>query len=387
MLTSKAQKHLDRMSREEMNSILTRIGNCSKINPFVVHLRYMYFIKGETLVCVELQEQNGVFVLWFDNQIIKFDRKTGNSIIDSFSRNCLEYFSIGNHYENVKSQKGLYCFLYKLLIQEKINRVAGRIVYSIRFCFKENNLVGQIEKTGGTSLKIPKDCMSLCEILRGVKKLIQDQLNASLMKLPSFRHIECLQQTQCSPLSNAEKYGLRLFYSSSFDRRFKSIHMISIIMMKLLTNHNHQMNRNFKNNVMTGFLKKMVGSILSRICLTFIQNPNGLRQATDMIDDLLSYYSVPSNFVVNGELKSMPDSVEEIIRNATERNLVTKKRSDDYFAELNRIEREKRERHASIQEYQNGIGEVNAVFEETIYLQEQLKKFCEDSPEKKPRFQ
>ena len=186
----------------------------------------MYFLVDEELVCVELQETNGVFVLWFDGQIIEFNCTTGNCYIFSFSRNCLEYFSIGDHYENVNSQKGLYGFLYKLLIQEKINRVAGRIHYSLRFFFKEKNVIGYIEKTGGKLLKSPNGCLSLQEMICGIHKFVHAQLTASLMKLPSFRQLKCIQQTQCSPLSNAEKYGLRLFYSSSFDRRFKSIHMI-----------------------------------------------------------------------------------------------------------------------------------------------------------------
>ncbi len=385
-LTSNAQTHLKKMSESKKKLIRNRIANQPKINPFVVDNGYMYFLVDVELVCVELQETNGVFVLWFDGQIIEFNCTTGNCYIFSFSRNCLEYFSVGNHYENVDSQKGLYSFLYKLLIQEKINRVAGRIPYSLRFFFKENNVVGYIEKTGGKLLKSPNDCLSLQEMLCGIHKFVHAQLTASFMKIPCFRQIKFLQQSQCYHLSIAEKRGLQLFYSSSLDIRFKSMHMISIIVMKLLTIQSNLMNRNFQNNVLE-FLKTMFWSILKRICWKFIQNPNGLRQATDMIDDLLSYYSVKSKLEVGKGNPTMTASVGEMIGMATKRIRDTEQRRDEYFAELNRIEKEKRERHASIQEYQNGIGEVNAVFEETIYLQEQLKKFCEDSPEKKPRLQ
>jgi hypothetical protein len=71
--TLEAKKHLDSLSELEKNSILTLIGNRPPINPFVVVLGYMFFIKDETLVCVKLQETNGVFVMWFDGQIIEFD--------------------------------------------------------------------------------------------------------------------------------------------------------------------------------------------------------------------------------------------------------------------------------------------------------------------------
>jgi len=381
-LTPKVKRHLDKMSESEKNSIRTRIGNCPKINPFVVHDGYMYFLIDEELVCVELQETNGVFVLWFDGQIIEFNCTTGNCYIFSFSRNCLEYFSVGNHYENVNSQKGLYGFLYKLLIQEKINRVAGRIPYSLRFLFKEKNVIGYIEKTGGKLLKSPNDCLSLQEMLCGIHKFVHAQLTASFMKIPCFRQIKFLQQSQCYHLSIAEKRGLRLFYSSSLDRRFKSMHMISIILMKLLTIPNHLMNRNFQNNVLTEFLKKMFWSILSRICLKFIQNPNGLRQATDEIDELLSYYSVKSKLEITNEKTTMTAYVREMIKIARKRNRDTEQRRDEYFNELERIH----QKEASIEEYKTGMAELNAMVGDTIVRQQQLEKFCDDySPHKKPR--
>lgn len=383
-LTSKVKRHLYELSESEKNSIRTRIGNRPPINPFVVHYGYMYFLVDGELVCVELQETNRVFVLWFDGQIIEFNCTTGNCYIFSFSRNCLEYFSVGNHYENVNSQKGLYGFLYKLLIQEKINRVAGSILYSLRFFFKKNNVIGYIEKTGGKLLKSPNDCLSLQEMLCGIHKFVHAQLTASFMKIPCFRQIEFLQQSRCYHLSVAEKRGLRLFYSSSLDIRFKSMHMISIIVMKLLTIRNLLMNRNFQNNVLTEFLKKMFWSILSRICLKFIQNPNGLRQATDEIDELLSYYSVKSKLEVREEKTTMTAYVREMIEIARKRNRDTKQRRDEYFNELERIH----QREASIKEYQTGMVELNAMVGDTIVRQQQLEEFCDDdSPHKKPRWQ
>lgn len=254
----------------------------------------------------------------------------------------------------------------------------------MRFFFKEKNVIGYIEKTGGKLLKSPNGCLSLQEMICGIHKFFHAQLTASLMKLPSFRQLKFIQQTQCSTLSNAEKYGLRLFYSSSFDRRFNSIHMIWVIVMKLLTIPSHLMNRNFQNNVMTGFSKKMFDSILSRICLTFIQNPNGLRPATDMIDDLLSYYSVKSKLEVREEKTTITAYVGKMIEIATKRNQDTNQRRDEYFNELDRIQRERIQREASIQEYRTGMVGLNAIVGDTIVRRKRLEEFCEvDSPHKK----
>jgi hypothetical protein len=185
MLTSEAQKHLDNLSELDRNSILTWIGNRPPINPFVVHLGYMYFFKGERLVCVELQEQNGVFVMWFDDQIIEFDLASGNCFIVSFYRNCLEYFSVGDHYQNA-TQNGLFCFLYKLLIKERINRIGGRTIRSMRFFFTPNCVVGHLERAGGSNLKVPTHCLSLHEMILGIKQFMMARFNSSFMRAHSF---------------------------------------------------------------------------------------------------------------------------------------------------------------------------------------------------------
>ena len=143
MLTLKAKKHLDGMSEFEKELIFARIRNIPPINPFVVDNGYMYFIKDKTLVCVEIQETNGVFVLWFDNQIIEFDRTTRNCFIVSFSRKCLEYVCIGNNYRTEKSLQG---FFYKILNGEKIHRIGGNTFHSFKLFFTPTSVFGQIER-------------------------------------------------------------------------------------------------------------------------------------------------------------------------------------------------------------------------------------------------
>lgn len=384
ILILKVKGHLYELSESTKKSIRTRIGNCPKINPFVVDDGYMYFLVDEELVCVELQETNGVFVLWFDGQIIEFNRSTGDCFIFSFSRNCLEYFSIGDHYENVNSQKGLYGFLYKLLIQEKISRYNKENIYSIRFFFTSNGVIGQIEKTGVNNSKPPNNCVSLHRMLCDIRTFVMNQFSTSFMRLPIIGQLQCSRQTQLSYLSSDKKHGLRLFYSSTFDRRFKSIHMILTLMERLFTMPNHLMIR-FQKNVMTGFLKKMFEVIISRICLKFIQNPLGFREATDKIDDLLSIYSVRSNLVVNREPSSISTSVGEMLKIIKKRNRDTEQRRKEYFDELERIQRERIQREASVKEYRNGIEQLNAEFKKTIDCEYQLERFLEDSPHKKPR--
>jgi hypothetical protein len=361
-----AIKHLRNLSESEKDSIKALIEECQKNNPFVVHNEYMYFLNEEELVCVIIQEQNGVFVLWFNNQIIEFDRTTGNCFIVNFLRNYWEYFSIGNHYQNVKTQNGLYYFLYKLLIQEKISRYNKENIYSIRFFFTSNGIVGQIEKTGVNNSKPPNNCVSLHRMLCDIRTFVMNQLTTSFMRLPIIGQLQCSRQTQLSYLSSDEKHGLRLFYSSTFDRRFKSIHMILTLMERLFTMPNHLMIR-FQKNVMTGFLKKMFEVIISRICLKFIQNPLGFREATDKIDDLLSIYSVRSNLVVNGELRSISTSVGEMLKIIKKRNRDTEQRRKEYFDELERSHRENRQKKECVEKEPNSVELMNTDLDETMY--------------------
>lgn len=374
--TSEAQKHLDNMSEIDRNSILTRIGNRPPINPFVVHLRYMYFFKDERLVCVELQETNGVFIMWFYGQIIEFDLASGNCFIVSFSRNCLEYFSVGDHYQNA-TPNGLFCFLYKLLIQERINRIGGRTIRSMRFFFTPNCVVGHLERAGGSNLKVPNDCLSIHEMIHGIKQFMMARFNSSFMR-PAIQDV---QRTQCL-LSVAGRYGVGLFLQTQFGRRLPSFQMISLLMTRLIPNH-LMIGGTFQKCVAMKFLRTMTSSIFPSICMKFTQNPIGFREAIPLMNQLFDGYRLKTRLVSNGFPSSISDCVQNMMAELQVRDEACEKRRREEFEEYRRLEEEKRQREASIQEFRNGINKVKTEFQEARTLGRELDEICDDSSSKK----
>lgn len=382
ILPSKAQEHLDKMSESERNSILTQIRKQPPINPFVVILGYMYFIKYKTLVCVDLQETNGLFVMWIDGQIIEFDRTTGNCFIVSFSRNCLEYFSVGDHYQNA-TQNGLHCFLYKLLSQEIINRIGGRTIRSIRFFFTPNCVVGHLERAGGSNLKVPTDCLSLHEMILGIKQFMMARLNLSFMREPSFFRpaIQDVKRTRC-PLSDSGRYGVGLFLQTQFGRRLPLFSMSSLVMNRLIQN-DRMIGGTFQKFVAMKFLRTMSSSIFPRICMNFTQNPIGFREAIELLGELFDGYRLKTRLVSNGFPRSISDCVENMMAELQVRDEACEKRRREEFEEFRRLEEEKRQREASIQEFRNGINKVKTEFQEARTLGRELNEICDDSSSQK----
>jgi hypothetical protein len=383
MLTSKAQKHLDNMSEFNNKLILARIRNSPPINPFVVILGYMYFIKDERLVCVELQEKNGVFVLWFDNQIIEFNRRTGDFFIVSFSRNCWEYVCIGNHYQNEKSLHGLF---YKILNGNKIPRIGGKTFHSFKLFFTSTSVFGQIERLGCSTLKVPDGCFSIHEMICGIKQFLMTQINHSFLRTPNFFKPAILDvQLNQSPLSVAGQYGVRLFLQTGFDRRlpFGMIGMISKhLMIKLIPKH-LMCGGVFQRRVSMKFLEKMFGSILPKILMTFTKNPSKFREAADSsISDLLQFYQIKST-LSSPHRSSIPDCVAVMKDEAEKRE--AKKR--DRYSIMEAEYRNQRRREEAMQEFRNGIYEAEFDFQQTIHHVSQLGKFCEGSPQRNNEFE
>lgn len=362
--TSEAQKHLDDMSKLDLNSILEWIGNQPPINQFVVYNGYIYFFKGERLVCVKLQEQNGVFVMWFDGQIIEFDHTTGNCFIVNFSQNCLEYFSVGNHYQNA-TPNGLFCFLYKLLIQERINRISGRTIRSIRFFFTPNSVVGHLERAGGSNLKIPNDCLSIHKMIIGIKQFMMARFNSSFMRTHSFFRpaIQDVQPTQC-PLSYSGKYGVGLFLGTTSGRRLPPFSMISLLMTRLIPNH-LMIGGTFQKCVANLFLEYMYSSILPRLCMTFTQNPIGLREAIQLMDKLFEDYRLKTRLVSNGFPRSITNCVQNMMAELKVRDEACEELRRKEFEEYRCREEEKLQRNQSIQEFREEIARIKAEVSQT----------------------
>jgi hypothetical protein len=380
MLTRGAQQHLISISPKEIDAILTEIKNLPPINPFVVVLGYMFFIKNETLVCVKLQKTNGVFILWFDNQIIEFNRPTGDCFIVSFTRNCWEYFSVGNHYRTEKSLQGLF---YKILNGEKIPRIGGQTIHSFKLFFSTTKIVGQIERLGCSTLAVPKGCFSIHKMILGIKQFLIEQINHSFLRTPSF-FTEAIADVQRNllHLSVAIQPEIRLFLQTEFDRRLP-FSMLSKLMMRLIPEC-QMVGGVFQKSISIKFLENMFGSILPKILMAFTKNPIGFREAVGSICDLLRSYSIKST-LSSPRCSSILDCVEVMKNEAVRREAEKRKRYsklEDEYRKRSRIEEERRIKEAR-HEFRNGISDVHSNFQETRLLSNQLAEICEDSPRKK----
>lgn len=70
-----------------------------------------------------------------------------------------------------------------------------------------------------------------------------------------------------------------------------------------------------------------------------------------------------------------------------DRDEACEKRRREEFEEYRRLEEEKRQREASIQEFRNGIKKVKTEFQEARTIGCVLNEICEGSPQKKQRFE
>jgi hypothetical protein len=92
-----------------------------------------------------------------------------------------------------------------------------------------------------------------------------------------------------------------------------------------------QITRTNQNRIEMRFLEKMFGSILKRILLTFTQNPIGLRQATDQIDNLLASYRMRARLGSSGLPTSITDCVQNMSLMVDRRNEVCQHRFETEF--------------------------------------------------------
>jgi hypothetical protein len=248
--------------------------------------------------------------------------------------------------------------------------------------FTPTSVFGQIERLGCSTLNVPNDCFSIYEMIRGIKQFLMTQINHSFLRTPNFflPAIRDVQRNQ-RPLSVDEKYGVRLFLQTGFDRRLPPFGMMSKLMMKLIPKHLMR-GGVFQKRVSMKFLEKMFGSILPKILITFINNPIGFREAVGSISDLLQLYPIKST-LSSPHCSSILDCVE-VMKNEAERR--ESKKRERYSIMETKYWNERR-REEAMHEFRNGISDVNSNFQETRRLSNQLAEICEGSPRKKQRFE
>lgn len=365
LLQLKAEQHLNRISARQRASIQTRIGNRWAIYPFLVKGEWMYFLQNRELDCVSLQQENGVYHFWFNCRIIEIDCTTGKVFIVDFDKNCLEYFCVDQFFQTALPNTR-YSLLYRLLIRERIDRIDRRSVRSLRIFFTTREVVGQIERAGQSSLKSPLGCLSIHEMVRGIKRFIADRVSACFMQSPCsniFRTELLTNDLPSQRPSVGQFYGMELFLTGEFQKPLPSLAMISLIMRRFVGNDS--MTGVFRKQIARGFLRMMNGSLSSMMSKKFIENPIGFRK-TDEMDDLLDSCPKKTSLRSSGfPARSIAGCVSDMIAMDQCRVKLSEKRRDDWFAEQRRLEQEEHQRNQSIQEFREEIARIKAEVSQT----------------------
>ena len=335
-------KHLEGMSQIERALILERIQDRKNANfPYVVIDNVMYFLQDDELVCVSLQQENGVYHFCFNGRNIVIDCTTGKCSIVDADRNCLEYFCVPDFFKNaLQLQNKHHNLLYRLLIRERIDKVDRKSIRSFSMFFTTSEVVGQIERAGQSSLKSPLGCLSIHGMIQGIKRFIVGRVSACFMPSSNlFRMALCANPIPSQRPSVDEFYGIGLFLNSKF-KLLQSVGMISLIMRRFVGN---DLGGVFKNQIAHGFLRMMNGSLSLMMIKKFMENPIGF-QKTDQMDKLVR--SCPFKIVMRLQTNfpiSIPDCVSGMI---AKNNIRAKKITDvrtDWFTEQYRLEQQRLE--------------------------------------------
>lgn len=375
LLELEAQKHLHRMSGEQINSIRFRIGISPIMYPFIEDNGFIYFFQNGELVCVKIEENNGVYHLWFNGRIIEFDSTTGNCFIVDFNKNFIEYFCVYDFFQTAVLKKVHYSFLYRLLIQEKVNRISGRTIRSFQVFFTPTSVITHLERAGNSILKSPDNCLSLKEMICGIKQFMMVRFRSCFMRsLNFFRNIIPNFGQTSSHLSVAGNYGVGLFLQTQFDKRFPAFGMISMLMKRLFASY--PKTGTFQLRIAMTLFNSMIHTILPSICLTFTQNPIGLRKATKPIDKLLESYRLTTRLKSDGFPSSITNCVQVMSNEIQKRDEACEKRRLDEFEKQCLLEQEKQQRKESQNEFNAGIKRVKSEFNETVRNSVDLENMC-----------
>ena len=382
LLKLNAKKHLNGMSAPQRASIRTLVGNRPAIYPYIVQGEWMYFLQNDELDCVSLKQENGVYHFWLNGRIIEIDCTTGKVFIVDFDRNCLEYFCVHDFFQTALPNT-CYSLLYRLLIRERIDRIDRRSVRSLRIFFTTREVVGQIERAGQFSLKSPLGCLSIYEMVQGIKLLTASRVSAFFIRSPCpniFQEALLANPMPSQRPSVDEFYGMGLFLTGVFPKPLPSLAMISLIMRRFVGifvgKYLIPMTGVFRKRIANEFLRMMNCSLSSMMCKEFIKNPIGFRKTNEM-DDLL--HSCPKKTSLRSSgfpAGSIAGCVSDMMAMDHVRLELCQKRRRDLFAEQRRLEQEEHRKRQLIQEFREGITSINDEVSQTQKLRYILDEFA-----------
>jgi hypothetical protein len=277
----------------------------------------------------------------------------------NFTKNFIQVFSVDDSYLNKKDFIFNY-FLYRLLSQQKLNKAGGRTIHGIQLFFKPKEVIGCIQSVGNSFLKLPDGCLSLHEMIYGIKRFVMEKF---FMTFPRSHNIFQIAMSKNiigkQSRSVAEMYGIGMFLKKQFDRTLlsSSFAMTSFLMMRLCGDTRCLMNGKFRNQIANSFLEYVFGRIFSKV----LKDPIGFQEAIGQIMELFDLYPTTSRLVSKGSQKSISECIANMSEIAQQRKDVSEKLLED----RNEQYRLEQQRQALSYEFNKAISGCESEFNET----------------------
>lgn len=389
-----SNKHLGNLPQEQKRSICQKIERRANMTmyPFFVDVnkKFLYFLQNGELVCVSLEEENGVYHFWFDNRIMQFNIETGDCIIIDFNRNCIEYFCVSNFFQSAIPNTR-YFFIYRLLMQEKIGCLNGDKVSSLCIYFNPDRVFGHIQRIGKPSLKTPSGCLSIHEMIGDIKGFVTKMCSSYFMSnrigYENFFRKALLENRvlQSQRPSVAGHYGVRMFLMSMFEQ-LPFFGMMSELMHRFVGKSilGVYMNGTSPKWLAKTFFERMCDSIFLKMIQMFIRDPIHLLKATDTIKELIRSCSSIIKLESPGLPTTIHNCVSVMLKQNNSRLQVLDEDRKKRFDEAVRKEREelqcKREREGELQKKhlrQVFKQEIKGIQEEVSQVNDRICKLDE----------
>jgi len=321
MTTNSQSAHLDLLPRKDLDSIKKQIEEI-KFGElrFVIDGEYIYFIYNDSLSCVKINNDGkGIFNLFFDGRIIKFNRNTGNIIIFDFVKNSQTYLCIGNFFQN-PSKKNILLqrFLYNIIHEYDIQRFNGTHIRHVRVFWEPTKMFVHIEPHGRERLDTPHDCISFRDLLKDIKLFFWIQWVSSLVSsLNKYEHLVIFQK-ELLRLKKDESFrypqSIQMLYNGGYLDIPISNSFIGFLFRKFLEDYVDKM-------VIMKWAEKMFRDIFGRVIHSFFMNFGELEKSTSQMNNLNGLYpSFNSLISLECDYSNIPNIPELLHRLHTKSN-------------------------------------------------------------------
>ena len=212
-------------------------------------------------------------------------------------------------------------------MQEKIGCLNGHKVSSLCFYFniKKNETSGHVQNIGKKSIKSPSDCLSINEIIQGMKEFLHKMVSLYFMK----HRIGCgnffrtaISENHVSPQQRQPSVGgfyIMQILFTMFNKELPLFGFIHEIMHRLIEKpipRGQCMNGPYTKSFAKSFFVLMRDSFFKKIIQMFLRDPIHLRDAIDKIKELIQSCSCIIKFKSHG----LPNTINDCVSAMLEQN-------------------------------------------------------------------